>query len=214
MPDPKPHKDCKARHDPCPEVALPAPRKQHLGGATPDDHWKISRQFIDQAKCEFEKGDRLQASEKIWGAASHAVKAVAAEQGWNHRGHENIVVAANILERAHNRLDITKGIEIAEAHHRNFYNNEMENRSIRSGIRIVEGLVDELDDVSKRTPSPVTVRDVDDQNGVARLLQVPRRKVNIGDTIEGNQLKDANGQVKHTRMPRPRLRRSGNRGGN
>ncbi len=52
-----------------------------------DDCAALSRRFVRQAQEEFDKGDRLQASEKAWGAAAHAVKAVAASRGWNHNSH-------------------------------------------------------------------------------------------------------------------------------
>ena len=43
--------------------ALPEP-----GAATVEDRVQISRRFIQQAPGELERGDRLQATEKIWGA--------------------------------------------------------------------------------------------------------------------------------------------------
>ena len=49
-----------------------------------DDHIAISRRFIDHARDELDRGNRLQASEKIWGAAAHALKAIAIQRGWNH----------------------------------------------------------------------------------------------------------------------------------
>ena len=52
-----------------------------------DDYAAFSRRFVRQAQEEFDKGDQLQASEKAWGAAAHAVKAVAASRGWNHNSH-------------------------------------------------------------------------------------------------------------------------------
>ena len=39
-----------------------------------EEHLRISRQFLCQAQEEFAQGDKLQASEKAWGAAAHAVK--------------------------------------------------------------------------------------------------------------------------------------------
>ena len=48
----------------------------------------ISRRYLRQAEEELhQKGDTLQASEKIWGAAALALKSVAALRGWNHKSH-------------------------------------------------------------------------------------------------------------------------------
>ena len=49
-----------------------------------DDYAALSRRLVRQAQEEFDTGDRLQASEKAWGAAAHAVKAIAESRGWNH----------------------------------------------------------------------------------------------------------------------------------
>ena len=37
------------------------------------EHVETARQFLNDADREFEAGDMLQASEKLWGAASHVV---------------------------------------------------------------------------------------------------------------------------------------------
>ena len=42
----------------------------------------ISRNFLRQAREELATGDLLQASEKSWGAAAHAVKAAAEKRRW------------------------------------------------------------------------------------------------------------------------------------
>ena len=54
------------------------------------DHASISRQFISKAEEYAGAGDLLQASEKAWGAAAHAVKAVAEKRGWEHSGHREL----------------------------------------------------------------------------------------------------------------------------
>ena len=52
-----------------------------------DDYAALSRRLVRQAQEEFDTGDRLQASEKAWDAAAHAVKAIAESRGWNHNSH-------------------------------------------------------------------------------------------------------------------------------
>ena len=58
--------------------------------ATVAFHAGASRVMMGQAGPELAKGDRLQASEKGWGAASHGVKAIAEGRGWRHRSHRNL----------------------------------------------------------------------------------------------------------------------------
>ena len=40
-------------------------------------HAQTAREFLIAAGREFETGDKLQGSEKMWGAAAHAIMAVA-----------------------------------------------------------------------------------------------------------------------------------------
>jgi hypothetical protein len=67
------------------------------------DHVRTAREFLTAADREFDAGDHLQAklwgaashaliavaqqSEKLWGAASHALIAVAQQRNWPHGSH-------------------------------------------------------------------------------------------------------------------------------
>ena len=70
--------------------------------ATTEFHIATSRRLLDQADREYRAGDVLQASEKGWGAAAHAIKAIAEERGWEHGRHGHLVRAAR---RISNELD-------------------------------------------------------------------------------------------------------------
>ena len=52
-----------------------------------EPHAVHSERLLVHAREMIEKGDRLQASEKIWGAVVHAIKAVARERGWSFTKH-------------------------------------------------------------------------------------------------------------------------------
>ena len=47
-----------------------------------EDHRQTARDFLTASDREFLDGDHLQASEKLWGAATHAVMAAAVERNW------------------------------------------------------------------------------------------------------------------------------------
>ena len=64
---------------------LPEPGEQSL-----DDRRQISRRFIIHAREELEKGHRLQAGEKAWGAVVHPLKAIAEQRGWRRQSHRDI----------------------------------------------------------------------------------------------------------------------------
>lgn len=81
-----------------------------------------ARKFLTDSDAEFAAGDRLQASEKLWGAASQAVLALAAQRGQpcgSHRAMKNLV--EQIDDPA-----LTDGFAIAEKFHINFYHDAME----------------------------------------------------------------------------------------
>ena len=47
------------------------------GEMTPEERARAAQRFLEQSDEEFDAGDRLQASEKLYGAACHAVNAIA-----------------------------------------------------------------------------------------------------------------------------------------
>ena len=90
-----------------------------------EDHGRQAREFLTASDLEFADGDRLQASEKLWGAATHAVMAVALRRDWqcrSHRALSNVVVR---LQQETGDTQLTSGFGIAEKFHRNFYHDEM-----------------------------------------------------------------------------------------
>lgn len=48
---------------------------------------QMSDRFKEHTVIEIEKENRLQASEKVWGSVSHALKAVAEQRGWQGDTH-------------------------------------------------------------------------------------------------------------------------------
>ena len=63
----------------------------HLKASPPERYEEISRHLLRQAQDELEKGDILQASDKVWGALlAHAIKAACQRMGWNHHAHNHL----------------------------------------------------------------------------------------------------------------------------
>ena len=77
---------------------------------TVQDHIRTAFGFLDDSDREFAAGDILQASEKLWGAASHAVIAVAESRNWNHGSHR-------ALKNAVIRLDAERGDMLIRAYY-------------------------------------------------------------------------------------------------
>ena len=111
-------------------------------------HLEVSREFLIHAREQLDLGDSLQASEKGWGAAAHAVKAVAESRGWRHRSHRNLF---EVIDRIATRTDRPEVIElfgVANALHQNFYEGWMTNEYISKSLERVERLLDTLDEVA------------------------------------------------------------------
>ncbi len=154
-------------------TTLPAP-----GRNTPEGHLVISRDFVNHAREELARGNRLQASEKVWGAASHALKAIAMQRGWRH-GHRSYIFAiAAQLGAEYGRPDFASKLGIADSMHGNFYSNEQDADSIGNAIAEVERFVDDLDVVRSAPPRPFTVETKVVQDRLQRLLG---KRVNLGD---------------------------------
>ena len=111
---------------------------------TAEGHARQARICLEQSDHEFDKGDVLQASEKLWGATSHAIKAVADQRGWDHgkNSHRRLVVRR--LAEEYEEFWLRAGYAAAEQFHANFYNNFMEDDAIEDYRPIVHELVDRL----------------------------------------------------------------------
>ena len=98
------------------------------------NHAVTAQEFLEASDREFAAGDHLQASEKLWGAATHAVMAVAQQRGWPHRSHRSLKNAVGRLaseaEAPAVRDAIAGGFAAAEKFHKSFYHDEMEDFEI------------------------------------------------------------------------------------
>ena len=86
--------------------------------------------FLDQADSEFALGDIRQASEKLWGAASDAIIAIALERGWRYHSHRDIKNAMQRLIAEQDDDILQSGFTIAEKFHVNFYHDLMEDHEL------------------------------------------------------------------------------------
>lgn len=104
-----------------------------------------AQEFLAASDVEFAKGDDVQASEKLWGAAANAVMAVAQQRGWPYGKHYALKVAVQRL--AHECDDELLGEALvsefttAESFHANFYHDFMEDFQIETGRPIVRRFV-------------------------------------------------------------------------
>ena len=106
-----------------------------------------SRTFLSQAFKELGNGDLRQASEKGWGAAAQAVKAVAVERGWEHSRHRQLRLAVTKLSEETDSLEIGRWFALAEALHSNFYEGWLDGATLKDYLDNVSMLVRQLEEV-------------------------------------------------------------------
>ena len=86
-----------------------------------ESHGVHSSRLLSHAREMLARGDRLQASEKIWGAVAHGIKALADERGWPYLLHQDAGVIASYIAQQVGNHDIETYFAAVENLHRNFY---------------------------------------------------------------------------------------------
>ena len=86
-----------------------------------ESHQVHSRRLIRHAEGRLALGDRLQASEKAWGAVAHYLKVIADRRGWQYETHADAFRVARNLATSENNPRIRQLFYKAHDLHRNFY---------------------------------------------------------------------------------------------
>ena len=115
--------------------------------ATTEFHTDTSRRFIEQAENELRRGDNLQASEKAWGAAAHAIKSVAERRGWEHKSHAALFRAVRAISQMTGDPDIRMLFNSANSLHQNFCEGWLDDGYTAENIEDVKRLLDKLERV-------------------------------------------------------------------
>ena len=105
---------------------------------------RIARKFLADADREFDAGDLLQSSEKLWGAVSHALKAYCRQRGWRHAKYAHRRDAAQILSAELSDPTIFANFKIAQSCHANFYNDWMYEEDVDTSRAYIRELVDKI----------------------------------------------------------------------
>ena len=123
------------------------------------DRRQMARRLMIHAREELEKGHRLQAGEKAWGAVVQPFKAIAHERGWPHRSHNQmrdvmsqIALEYNIGEDHREALSLAYFIG-----HENFYENQRSQEELEDLIERVEEVGPVLDALTVEPPRPFEI---------------------------------------------------------
>ena len=132
---------------------------------------ELSLRLLRQAQDEFDKGDRLQASEKAWGAAAHAMKAAAERRGWRHNNHGLLFAVASQIAGDTDNPEIRTLFRDASSLHQNFYEDWQPDISVQEGIENVKRLVEQMEELRAQ---PIQPSSVTDEQQWRRLTETPR----------------------------------------
>ena len=117
--------------------------------ATVSFHADTSRRLIGQAAAYLAEGDGLQASDKGWSAASHAVKAIAEGRGWRHKSHADLFRVVRRLTAEMEQPEIRRLFDVANGLHINFYEGWLDDEAIAKNLASVRRLTAMLDDLPR-----------------------------------------------------------------
>ena len=109
-------------------------------------HRERSRHFLALVDDELARGELEEASNKVWGAAAHAIKAVAERRGWEHHAHALLEETVDRLVQEEGApMDIWIQYLTASAYHQRFYGGPPPAGAIRAGKDLIAQFIDTLE---------------------------------------------------------------------
>ena len=109
-----------------------------------EEHIQTAQIFLEESDDYFSKGDVLQGSEKTWGAAAHAVMAMAQRRGWPFGTHRSLNIAVHRLADEYDDPFLVAAFGVAQKFHANFYHKFMEDFEYDSGRPAVREFVEKM----------------------------------------------------------------------
>ena len=118
------------------------------------EHEQIALELLDEADIEFAASKTMKASEMLWGAAAHALIALALQMERAYDSHGAMRDAVRQLPNIPDRPHWLTDFDLADDCHRNFYHGHLTNAEVmrnRQRVRrMVTGLLDVLEQARRR----------------------------------------------------------------
>ena len=130
-----------------------------------DSHEYHRDRLMAEAQESLKDGERIEASEQMWGAVTHQLKAVARDHGWEYAVHKDGRTLALHLSKAGNIPELFRRYIAAERLHSNYYNDTLSKDGIEVLKPEVEQLLRDLREASQRVPDepdPIKVQEAID----------------------------------------------------
>ena len=124
-----------------------------------ESHAVHSERMLRHAAEMIEQDERLQASEKIWGAAVHRLREIAVERGWPYDSHADGTVIARHIANESNVLQIADLFSVAVETHQNFYVDQMSLEELSARLARIGLLIELLDEAHRALPPDLSMPD-------------------------------------------------------
>ena len=124
-----------------------------------ESHDIHSRRMLDHAAEMLAQGDRLQTSEKVWGAVAHRVKQIATERDWPNDSHTDGFSIAHYVARATGDQRISDLYAIASDTHQNYYEDRLSIPMLAERLSSAHELCNLLLDAHRRLPPDLPMPD-------------------------------------------------------
>jgi len=105
---------------------------------------KLNNKYLKEAETLMGKGDYVQASEKLWGAAAEVVKAVAAKRGTELKSHRELYGFVSKLKDELHEPELVRLFSLASTLHQNFYEDWLPAETVKDHAEAVRRLVERL----------------------------------------------------------------------
>ena len=117
-----------------------------------EDHGIHSQRMLAHAREQLAAGDRVQAAEKIWGAAAHKLAEIANQRGWPLTGHRDNADIAEYIAALVGDPAIVGGFDSAAAAHQNFYVDLLPIHKLEARLDAVSDLIERLETARHQLP--------------------------------------------------------------
>ena len=124
-----------------------------------ESHAIHSERMLRHAAEMIAQGDRLQASEKIWGAAAHRLKEIAQERGWPNKSHADGFAVAGYLAAQADNQQIADLFGLASDTHQNFYEDQLTLYELERRLGRIRRLIELLDEAHRALPPDLGMPD-------------------------------------------------------
>ena len=109
-----------------------------------EHYLNLHRKYLEEADTLILKGDYIQASKKLWGAAAEIVKAVGALRGVELKAHADLFEYVAKLRDELKDPELSRLFHVANSLHQNFYEGNQPSSFVTDGAKAVKQLAAKL----------------------------------------------------------------------